>query len=454
MTELLLKALASQILMVAAGTALLQVIAFRRKIRIWRILPSAWGMGMGLVYLTGYSCVKTGLGTGTWQMATLILFGILMGAGVFCRMGARASEPSAISPMTWYDMLIALVLVTKVLLIAYILVNNPVIDSDATNENRWMGLARFIDATGKLPIIHDRFGPSLLPLWVSTFLPRWHDSLVSLPWLFNFLAVIGLAGVTTLTITRNRTAALVVAYIYSAVPLISVHVIRPGYSDFLITYLLMAGLSPLVVAMHAGKRLSPMQMVMILCGLAACTLTKNEGIAWAALVFIMAAGYWCRSVLAVPWKTVLGIQAGFLVLGYIIYLFSSNYLYTHTFKNAGGHLKYVFQKTFDTHALATFFQEVFLNGSFSLLWWLAGMAAVLLLLIRKSSLEARIITVYSCCFFLVVAYLASFTGNAISTLAGGNVGRFLLQISGTAVPLFALAAKEVLIDRNTLSPES
>jgi hypothetical protein len=121
----------------------------------------------------------------------------------------------------------------------------------------------------------------LLQVWACLALGRWDDALMNWPWL-QFAVALALAtygGLRRLDIGAG--AALVAALFVSSLPLANVHVALAGYADLPLAAFYAAGVLAFL-RWCASRSLADALVALWL--LAACTQTKNPGVAWALTV--------------------------------------------------------------------------------------------------------------------------------------------------------------------------
>lgn len=447
--------LLSLLLLVLVGLSLMQFASPDEKLPVLESLPFAWGLGVLFLYIAGGLLVRLALPPNAWPWI-LVLLGVLT---ICCALRMRrASAPpvpqkSLPSSLSVYESILLALLSLKIGLVFIIAVTNPVIDADATGSNLWVGLAKRISWDGllgsNLPYTF-YLGPSLLPAWVAAFLPRWHDSLISLPWFVTYLAIIGVAYVAVNRAIGNRLAAMVLAYAYASLPLAVTHAIRPGYSDLIVSYFVIAGVAAafqIINLNYCGTRKFNLIVIMSIAG---SLLTKHEGIMWSGVIALVITSFYLVQTKGWTWKNIVVVEsgAGFSFLTLVV-------LRPDIINRAwiDIRIKQLLDFTYDSNAPLVFMQTLWNLGyatsrglaysSFHLIWWWFLLFS-LSLWIKKAASQSKILVLYSTLPLLLVFYLASFTPNVKYTLLGTNVSRVALQISGFLLPLYCLFITEVL----------
>lgn len=457
MTSGLLLALLAQLALVGAGLALLQLLTRSQRIPLLGSLPFAWGTGVMVLYCVGAIAVRMDVLRGSWHFALLALFALL-GAWAW-RVRARlprepetveaadaagsAESPGSSARWRWYEwLLLALILLRGSSVLAGVLLD-PVIDSDAANLTRWVGLAKAMVGAGGLPeemAYRDRFFPSLLSAWTAMFLPRWHDSLVSLPWFFTFAALVGVAFVGCYRLTGRRDAALLSSYLFASIPLSALHVIRPGYSDLIACYFFLSANVFLLAAISRPSFRSS-ELYLLLLSTAACAMTKQEGAIWAVWCWVVVVSFHLHRRRNAPWGRILAIEACAVLVLYLAYLASADLIRSHV--ELDPRVAWLFEIEFDWAAVRAFGVSAFLSGSFNLWWWIFGLLGAFVA-VGSQRADSRVMLLYVASLFLGVFYFACFTGNVGLTVAGTNLARFLLQVTPLILPLWVVFANELL----------
>jgi hypothetical protein len=165
--------------------------------------------------------------------------------------------------------------------------------------------------------------PLLVPLiaaWLPLVAGQWEERLAALPWLLcyvNLLLVIG-GGLRR---WLSRSQAIAAAYVVGSLPLLAMHVVRPGYADMLMATFLAGAVLYLSLWRETG-RLMDLAIGVILALVAACM--KREGPPVVAIaVAVLICGTW-RQVFAYSqarrWGLGLAGTAGaalvFIVVGF------------------------------------------------------------------------------------------------------------------------------------------
>ena len=126
--------------------------------------------------------------------------------------------------------------------------------------------------------------PPLVPLqqvWVGIVIGGWDETLVNVPWLACFVALLLLFHGAVREFGGSRLVALAGVYALSSLPLFGVHVALAGYADLYMAGFIFLALSALVV----GERLAfPWLLCWSALFAAMLPLVKRPGIGWMLLV--------------------------------------------------------------------------------------------------------------------------------------------------------------------------
>jgi len=158
----------------------------------------------------------------------------------------------------------------------------------------------------------------LIAAWLPMVAGHWEERIATLPWFLCYINLLLLIG-GGLRRRLTGTQATAVAYVVGSLPLVAMHVVRPGYADLMLAAFLIAGVLYLAVWRSTG-RLRDLAMGGLFALTAACM--KREGppvvaIALAALV----GGSW-RQLLVYPrairWGLALAGAAGIALVVQVV----------------------------------------------------------------------------------------------------------------------------------------
>ncbi len=439
-------ALSTQLILIITGLGLFQIFLRQKRISLFFYLPYAWGAGLLYLYAAGWVFVRLQALKGVWHYPVLGIALVLSSVALWLRRRAPETHERFWTgkPLRWYEWTVLLLVFFKITIALFVLLTNPVIDSDAANPLRWVGLSKVIMSSGILldGFYHkDLLPPSLLSVWVHFGISRWRDNLVGLPWFFTYLSLIGISFVTCYKVQGDRLVSFVVAYLYSALPLAVVHVIRPGYADLLIAYFVLSSVAWVTLFLSRDQT-QVTYLIFALMGAAGCVLTKKEGLLWAAWIIFVIFSHYLNHFKGVSWKKILEIQAVLLAIAFVLYLLSAEWVRTH-FK-MDDRVQWLFIQQFDVKAIGVFWRFALGMGTFNLWWWFSLIMAVFLW-VKKTPREVKAFAFYLALLFFGVFYYSCFTGNVPVTLSGTNVGRFLLQISGLGLPLYVFFMRDIAL---------
>jgi hypothetical protein len=121
----------------------------------------------------------------------------------------------------------------------------------------------------------------LLQAWTCYALGRWDDALMNWPW-WQFAVALALATYGGLRrLDAGVAASMVGAFLVASLPLANVHVALAGYADLPLAAFYAIGVLAFAI-WHVHRQWNDLAIALLL--LAACTQTKNPGIAWALTV--------------------------------------------------------------------------------------------------------------------------------------------------------------------------
>ncbi len=195
---------------------------------------------------------------------------------------SRCTRPSA--PAMVFLALAAAVFLVKVALLLVAAAFVPIRHDDALVI--WLGRAKVIAGLGRLPL--DPADPlflggthpdyplfaSLIPAWMALVAGEWRESWVGLPWP-GFLFNLGLFAYAAARRRAGIVFGAVSAYFVTAMPLLLVHALRPGYADLPLAACFATGVVLLIDWLYDRRRA---MLVPALVLLAACAALKREGL--------------------------------------------------------------------------------------------------------------------------------------------------------------------------------
>lgn len=444
MTSDLVRSLLACALILAGGMGLL---AFLRPIASWRpaaFIGLSWNLGLLALYVVGSILIRFAAFRGTWPWWVGALFlAVAVAASL-----SKATRPKWDESARSNDgrivraLLIAClgVVCLKAILVVSLMIRLPVIDSDAANLDRWVGLAKHLDyeGMGNGAWLHarDKTSPSLIPAYTAGFLSRWRDSLVCLPWFFTWLSILALAWGTVESYTRNSLWAAGAAFLFAAVPLSITHVLRPGFSDLILAGFVVSAVSAYLLTMYPRGDYGVRSWLLLLLPLLAASLTKNEGLIWMMWIAGAAACFHLNARLGVPWRkilTVIGLVGG---CGLLVYVLFHDWIRANLISDFRVGLLFRFRQS--DRALRMFFRTFFASNGFNLLYWIT-IGLCLGLFFRVRSAGDRILLVFCFLPFVFVFYFCCYTGNIPATVVGTDTGRLLLPLQAFALPVFLVA---------------
>jgi hypothetical protein len=437
-------------LLIWSGVSLLQLCSPLKRIPFLFYLPYGWAVGTLLLYGIGGVVVRIGIFRGIWHFIVLATAILIIPAAYWVRRRAKPVEEVSLPRLNfaYYEWIVIALILVKVAGVFYLEMTNPIIDGDAAHNALWVGLAKVIHQDGTLLAstpYTSFYRPSLLPAWIGMFLPRWHDNLISLPWLLTYLSIIALSFIAGFRTTKNRFAALILAYLFSSIPLSIVHAIRPGYADLIVSYFFLIGITIITFTFTNTRIENRMGVGLALVSALGAFWTKNEGIVWAGWMAWLWLSYYLHFKKNVGWGKLFAALGVLIGACYLAFFAFAEFIRTHT-RGIDARFEQLFQQSYDPAAAKEFFWSSFMGGSFHLWWWLLICLLVLTLIKRKVPADLKAWSLYLVVPLILVFYLAAFTANVRYTFQQTNVSRVLLQICGLLFPYYCIFQKEVLAD--------
>jgi hypothetical protein len=443
MTVDLLRSLLACSLILAGGMGLLLLI---RPIVSWRpavLIGLSWNLGLFALYVAGNALARIEAFRAVWPWW---IGGFFLAACIaaFIMRKTRPQWDSDEKPLASQTARILVgvclgFLCLKALLVLCLLIQLPVIDSDAANLNRWVGLAKSFAFQGTMEdmgaIAKDRISPSLIPAFVAGYLSRWRDSLVCLPWFFTWLSILAMVWGTVKSYTQNSFWACGAVFLFASVPLSITHVIRPGFSDLLLSGFIVSAVSAFLLAMYQRRDFSLRSWALQLMPLCAGVLTKNEGAVWAIWIIMIAVSFDLTCHRGISWQKLSTVLVGAGVAAALAYYFLHG-LIRSSFTDS--RIRLLFKLRQSDRAFWMFYRTFFASNGFNLLYWiLFGVSLGLFFRIRNAG--DRALLIFSLLPFFFVFFFCCFTLNVLATEVGTDTGRLLLPLQAFVLPLFPVA---------------
>jgi hypothetical protein len=430
--------------LVLVGFAILQIIDFKNKISFFKNLPYTFGTGIVFLYIFAFPLVRYDLAVGSWYFYIYVLgiFLIIL-AGYFYKTANIVKNKSIyLSTQHW---IILFFVVLFIALISYINITNPVVDSDASNNYRHIGIAKYI--FWEYPLTETNaykagqsteLSPPILHVFINALQERWFDSIATVHYIFFLL--FSLLVVFTVGILNHIKAlySLIGAIMLITVPITIIHSVRTGYADIIVAYFFLIGVMQ-IFSIIVNKKIEFGNYVLISIATVGVLFSKLEGIIWIAWLWIVLFSLYLNIYKKILWNKILMTQILLLIIGFSLYLLSAEWVLENI--TLPKRLSWMFDLQYNPASFERFFSYMFSVGGQGLIWWIYIISS-LVLLIRSKNPTYKAITLYS--FFLVlgVFYFSNFTFNITFTLQGTNVGRFFLQLA----PLVILSYYLMILD--------
>jgi hypothetical protein len=224
-------------------------------------------------------------------------------------------------------------------------------------------------------------------------------------------------------------------YLFASIPLAITHTIRPGYADLLVAYFLLMGIACLAFSYYRTRPIDRrVAIVLLLVAVIGCLMTKKEGAIWAGWIGLAWLANFVHHRKTITWSRILAAEGGILTLIYLLYFTTADFILKQV--PMDDRVSWLFMRRFDTAAMARFAGELFAFGGFNLWWWMVAMLLAFIFF-KKTDSTIKVLSIQVVLLFLALFYFACFTGNTTYTREGTNVGRFLLQLTGVMLPLYA-----------------
>lgn len=447
MTALLITNILSQVFLIFIGFSLLQLINIKNRISLLYDLPYAWGVGVVFLYIVAFPLIRFELSPNNWFLYILLIGLVVISMAGYLYSKANASITIKINwQLKWYDWLLIFVIVIKLLLLIYGNLVNPVVDSDATNNSRLVGLAKYIfmqhplsDTNAYSATTLSELSLPILNAWSNIFQDRWHDSVATIHYVFVFIWTLMCAGIIGIKQQIKPTFSLLAIFIISSIPLLSMHVLRPGFADIMIMHFFMISIVVLFSIINK-KSISNKNYFLLIVTILGMVLTKLEGMIWSAWVIIVVLSLYLNYQKQISWKTILTYQAILLVVGFGLYLVTADWVLRTI--SLPLRVSWLFDLQYNPRSFDRFFSYMYSDGGQGLIWWIFSITSVLILIKSKINID-KIIVLYALILMLGLFHFSNFTYNITFTLLGTNVGRFLLQISPIVLIGYYLVIKNL-----------
>ncbi len=450
-----LKCMASLAVILLSGSLIYHWI-IRKEDRRWlEAVAYGWGAGLVLLYVAGGLLIRVRALSPLWHYYYLGFIAVFMVILTALRGLGRAPSRQSDAPLpgkrtkvdAWcVAMLLFVCLHAGALL--WINLNHPVFDSDAVEYGRWVGLAKELYKTGGVgtsTFVQNPMFPSLIPLWSNLFTLRWHDSFAALPWFLFYIAFLAVSWQFVYRITGEVKYGLIYCCLLVSVPILWVHVIRPGFSDLIVCYFTAAVFSMLFNSYYYR---SSQYFLLSLVFMAGACMTKQEGVAWMVVIYLVYAVLYLYEKRGLALRHFLITESAVIGLGFAAYLLSYRYLH-ELVVGRSRYLALLFRVQFDMNALAILAERTFTWGTFGVYWYLLlGLLAYVA--IRSRNPFYRLVCFQIVLVFGLLIYFFCATGNVKLTLAGTNTSRLLLHWipSGSLLLIMLLTEQAPLTEKS------
>lgn len=444
MINLIILNLFQQLFLVLVGLSLLQLVNIKKRVSLFYDFPYAWGVGVVFLYLVAFPLIRFELAPVNWYWIVFI-FGLIIFT-IFIYFYKKLPKLNSIKldiRYKWYDFILLGLILIKIFLLVYVNLVNPVVDSDASDNYRHIGLAKYIFhsytlsdtmayKSGQTTVL----SPPILHAWSNIFQDRWHDSIATIHYLVIFIFTLFMIMIVGLKQNIKTIWILLGIYLFSTIPLLNMHVIRPGFADIIVMYFFLLAVSVLIsVFFIQNYQFTKKTYLLSLVAILGMAMTKMEGIIWASWFVLVLVSYYIYQQKSISWKKILLFQLVMISFGYIVYFFSANWV-LNTF-DLPIRLTWLFEVKYDPKSFDMFFGFLYTWGGQGLIWWLLSIASITIIF-KSKNINHKALIIYILILMFFIFYFANFTGNVKFTLIGTNVGRFLLQISPLIIIVYYL----------------
>lgn len=425
--------LSVQMFLIFVGFSLLQMTNTKNKVSLFYDLPYAFGVGIVFLYIAAYPLVRFDLSPDYWHWY-ILLFGaaIIIFAGYFYVKADTNKVISAKWQLRWFDWLLILLIIIKLALVIFGNLLNPVVDSDAVDAYRHVGLAKYIFMQYPLSAteaykaeVSTELSLPIWHAWSSMFQDRWYDSVATFHYVLAFIGALIMAGIIGIRQQIKPTFVLLAVFIIVSIPIAAMHIVRPGFADLMVMYFFMLAIAVLFAILD-DKIITKSNVFLLVVAVLGMAMSKLEGIIWAIWAVIVVASWCFHYYKNVDWKTILLYQGVVLVVGFAGYLLVADWVFTTV--NLPIRISWLFDLRYNPESFDRFFGYMYISGGQGLIWWIFSIFSVVVLLKSKSQTDKTMV-LYTLILMLGLFHFANFTANIGFTLNGTNVGRFLLQLS-------------------------
>lgn len=337
----------------------------------------------------------------------------------------------------------------KLALILFWSITNPYIDTDAAEGIRWVGLAKKIEYAGYLKsdfFLYDALSPSLFSAFIGEITSRWFDSFIGLGWFYIYLFTLLSFFNIFYRLFAHLRLAVSLTWMISCLPMLYMHVIRPGFSDLIVS-LFYSGTMGLLLYFYQyrQKRFFFLSLFFAM----GAVLSKKEAMGWMAWTYgstllIFVSVYWKISL-----KKILAFELVCIALGVGLVALLAPWLNEHV---ADSRIRYLFRIEYHDGATETFFRNMFVQTGFSYIFWVLVPLVLYLGFAVKRPLE-RLMIIQIIILAVGFSYFCLFTGNSSHTLKGTNLCRFLIQLTPLVIPISYIAYHHFKGEDKLLSSE-
>ncbi len=439
----------------AAGVGLLAALR-RRRLSLAGLIGTGWFLGqMLMIALLSLTLLLTGTGHARVVLLILAIIGLLSCPAAFRhRPGSITDIPSRQAaslkrPSVWKSLVAVLLVGSIGIRIGYMALDQWSVSARCDDAiSMWLFKAKSIAVLDRLPTDpsndyylggsnpHYPLASPLIAAWLPMVAGQWEERIATAPWLLCYLNLLLLIG-GGLRRWLTRPQAIAAAYVVGSLPLMAMHVVRPGYSDLMLAAFLAACVCYLMTWKATGQTGD-----LVLGGLFALTAacTKREGPPVVAITLaILVGGSW-RQLL--PYSRAIRLTlAAATVMGALLILCVVGF---------SDHAENVSAIGYHSGVWSALARHLFVWDSFHILFWLVA-ASLPVLFWRKKLADGISAALLIICWCGLIAAIFVLTPQAVFALNDQTPSRLFLQVAPSIVlVLGAVLGTTVLRERESL----
>jgi hypothetical protein len=420
--------------LIVCGFSILQIVNNKVRISLIYDLPYSFIVGIVFLYIIAFPLVRFDMLIGAWHLIIYCIGFIGFIYAIYIYKNAKSNNHKNLGFNWWYLLLSIVVIFLCVIL--YINIINPVVDSDAVSNYRHIGLAKYIfwnyplvETNAYKAGVSTTLSPPIFHAFINMLQDRWYDSVATTHYIFILVWSLLLAFFIGIRHNLSIKLSIITPLALISIPIIQVHVIRPGYVDIIVMMFLMFVVSILLDIIR-DKKINKYNLILIFFGIIGLLFSKIESLIWSSWVIVVLFSLYLYYHKNINWQKILFTQGILFIVVFSLYLFYADWIYHNV--NLPHRLSWLFDLQYNPASFDRFFSYVFSSGGQGLIWWIFIVTSGLIVLKSKNT-TYKVIILYAWILLLGVFHFSNFTFNITFTLQGTNVGRFLLQLTPLAI---------------------